>query len=66
MEVLTSSLLLEKALGRLAYEGYDTAYAYKTNPYSIQNVGFVVAELLEIRMGEYLGDDDIILIEGQS
>jgi len=48
------------------YTAGDTAYAYKTSPYSIENVGFVVAELLEIRMGEYLEDDDIILIEGQS
>jgi len=48
------------------YTAGDTAYAYKTSPYSIENVGFVVVELLEIRMGEYLEDDDIILMEGQS
>ncbi len=42
------------------YTSGDTAYANRTTPYNVENAGFIVAELLEIRMGEYLEEDDII------
>ena len=38
----------------------ETIYVYKAQPYSIRNCGFIPAEAIEIRMGEYLEDNDSI------
>ncbi len=61
--VLKGTLYINTGSKEGYYTSGDTAYAYRTTPYTIKNTGFIVAELLEIRMGEYLGDDDIILME---
>lgn len=45
------------------YGSGESVHVYKTTPYSIRNAGFIVAELLQISMGEYVEDDDIILLE---
>lgn len=38
----------------------DSCFAGKATPYFIKNQGFIPAELIEVRVGEYLGDEDVI------
>lgn len=58
--VLGGTLLL-KSNGK---EGFisvgDSGYVHKATPYYIQNRGFIPAEVIEVRVGEYLEDDDLI------
>ncbi|MEM0354644.1 MAG: sugar phosphate nucleotidyltransferase [Thermoplasmata archaeon] len=57
--VLKGTLYIEQAKGNAGYyTSGDVVHVYKTNTYSIKNVGLLVAELLEIRMGEYVEDND--------
>ncbi len=57
--VLKGTLYIEQAKGNAGYyTSGDVVHVYKTTTYSIKNVGLLVAELLEIRMGEYVEDND--------
>ena len=38
----------------------DSRFVNKATPYLIRNSGFIPAELIEVRVGEYLEDDDVI------
>ena len=43
----------------------ESKYVKRTEAYSMENPGFIPAELLEIRMGEYIDDGDVILLEDE-
>lgn len=61
--VLKGTLLVSFGERKAYYTPGQSFYAYRTTPYSIKNVGFVVAELLQVSMGEYMEEDDIILLQ---
>lgn len=64
--VLRGTLQISIGSEKSYYTSGESLHAYRTTPYSIENTGFIVAELLQISMGEYVEDDDIIFLEGPS
>ncbi|RMH01469.1 MAG: mannose-1-phosphate guanylyltransferase/mannose-6-phosphate isomerase, partial [Aquificota bacterium] len=58
--ILKGTLLFEINQDKNYASVGDSRFANKTTPYFIKNVGFVPAELIEVRVGEYLGDEDVV------
>jgi mannose-1-phosphate guanylyltransferase/mannose-6-phosphate isomerase len=44
----------------------ENLFIGKAQAYSIKNTGFIPAELIEVRVGEYLGEDDQVLIDSKA
>ncbi|MGC8852636.1 MAG: phosphomannose isomerase type II C-terminal cupin domain, partial [Hydrogenobacter sp.] len=61
--VLRGTLLFKlKDSERYASVG-ENLFIGKAQAYSIKNTGFIPAELIEVRVGEYLGEDDQVPVE---